>query len=317
MGDTLHASKSVAVGWNVTRFRVSAFTNREWPTIFPQKRDDFSIGAEQSVSTVVGLAWSPPGLGKYRRCLLAVQTSNMLLSLYETIGPQSRWTRVAIVNHSLREHFATLIEDTGPLLRKTSIRSFTWCPSCKLPTPGQQQQHQQSMGRPAGPESRWGMQILCVANDENDLILLHVERSKISSSQATYQYTIHPLSLTAIHDLERNYPMIQSGSLLSAAVRERIKIKSISCGPWRLHMHKSNNPHSATACVAAVYGTKLKFVRLEITLPQTSEGSETISAYTPKLHSSECEFKKTHKSVADHHFTGPIRWMSTVSRVFF
>ncbi|KAK5677636.1 hypothetical protein LTS12_029448, partial [Elasticomyces elasticus] len=51
--------------WHISRFRANIFTSTEWPTLHPQDRGAFSIGAEQSLSTVVGLAWSPPGLARH------------------------------------------------------------------------------------------------------------------------------------------------------------------------------------------------------------------------------------------------------------
>ena len=59
------------------------------------------MGEEQSTSQVIALEWSPPGLAKHRRSVLAVLTSNLLLSLWEaTLNPAeaSCWKSVAIVN---------------------------------------------------------------------------------------------------------------------------------------------------------------------------------------------------------------------------
>lgn len=293
------------VDWNITRFRANLFTNKEWPIIPPQNRDDFSIGAEQSISKVVGLAWSPPGLTKYRRCLLAVLTSNNLLSFYEAIGPQEKWTRVTVVNETLREHFGPLIEDTGPLLRKTNIRSFAWCPPMKVPATQQLDESRKW----SVPETRWGIHILCLANGDNDLIFIHISRPKAPSSAVSPVREI--LTLTFLHDLEQNFPKVQAGSVLSAAVKSRIWVSEMTCGPWHLRSSVSGNPSSAVATIAAVYGTKLKTVRLELSWSFLPEDAGEISNYKPQLKCSEHGLALTGNLGGEYHFTRPLQWLYT------
>ena len=81
------------------------------------------------------LAWSPPGLAKHKRCVLAVLTSNQVLSLWSSKSdmtiPES-WERVCVVNHAVnaalrhegfRERFKSVRN-----LRLRRIRSAAWAP---------------------------------------------------------------------------------------------------------------------------------------------------------------------------------------------
>ena len=87
--------------WDQVHFPVNVFTKQEWPLQELASSRDFSIGEEQSMSEVISLAWSPPDLGRHRRCLLAILTTNLLLSMWDP-GPDpsvpKSWQRVMIIN---------------------------------------------------------------------------------------------------------------------------------------------------------------------------------------------------------------------------
>ncbi|KAI9932496.1 hypothetical protein ASPWEDRAFT_99126 [Aspergillus wentii DTO 134E9] len=299
-GDIGSTPQAATGNWNITRFRANVFTHREWSTIYPQKRDDFSIGAEQSMSTVVGLAWSPPGLAKHRRSILAVLTSNQFLSFYEAAGPQGRWTRVAIVNEALKTHFQAFVHEKSHRLRKTNIRSFTWCPPLKVPV-------EETGSHPAfGLEARWGIQLLTVVNDDNDVIFLHTRRPKAEPSFNPFAFNI--LTLTSLHDLEGNYPVVQPGSIFASALKPQIRTLHVSCGPWLFQQRKGQgNACHVTGTAAAVYGSKLKMVKLDITLTPNSEpetGLKYKSVATSKEHPT-MPLENTGK----HHLIGPTQWI--------
>ncbi|KAL5366271.1 transcription factor IIIC subunit delta N-term-domain-containing protein [Aspergillus floccosus] len=284
-------SQTAITNWQLSRFQANTFTVTEWPTILPRPQEYFSVGAEQSNSTVADLAWSSPGLGKHRRCTLAVLTSNLLLSFYESSGSQGKFTRVALVNETLRRHFEPIISDEGLRAKKSNIRSFAWSPPLKVPSTD-----------PAslGFEHRWGIHLLSVTNDDNDVILLQVQRTKEQS------YSLEMLSLTSLHDLVGNFPIGQP-SILSSAIKHRLKTSSMSYGPW-IYEDLGQGGWSATANVALVYGTKLKIVKQTIQLNVTSAGSG-IQGQS----SSSCE-ENSHlhiKEMDDFQFRGPLQWIYT------
>ncbi|EDP55366.1 conserved hypothetical protein [Aspergillus fumigatus A1163] len=283
--------------WHITRFRVNLFTSREWPTVFPQNRDDFSIGVELSPSSVVSLSWSPPGLSRHRRCTLAVLTSNLVLSFYQLVD--GKWMRVAIVNNALAAHFNSFIHDEGPRLRKTNIREFAWCPPLKVP-------QGQNDSVPAA-ESRWGFQILAVANDDNDLIFLHVRRAETGSPPSSYSFDI--ISIISVHDpAATKYPTVQSGSILAMSLKSKMRITGLSCGPWILKQTGTvPDVCHAIGNAAATYGTKIKLIRLDIDLRQDGEDSETHSRWNLQATASENPDLSS-KDAGERVYRGPLEW---------
>lgn len=291
--------------WHFSRFRTNLFTASEWPVIYPQDRQTFSLGAEQSNSTIVGLKWSPPGLGRHRRCVLSVLTSNLMLSFYEPVG-LGKWTRVAIVNDALKSYFEPLVQEKGPKLRKSTIRSFSWCPPIKAPR----------SEKPSTPysvpdaETRWGVQLLAATNDDNEVILLRTQRSK-PEPNSTSSYVLKLLSITALGDLAGNYPMIHPGSVFSTALKSRIKASNLSCGPWLFQTSGTQqNTYSVTSNVAVLYGTKLRVVKLDVKL--THENDTTKSDSRHKTSAKTTELTGLSGICYDRHYTGPFQWLYSV-----
>ncbi|KAF5857388.1 hypothetical protein ETB97_005880 [Aspergillus alliaceus] len=297
-------SQATGKDWNVTRIRTNVFTNKEWPIIHPQKRENFSIGPEQSLSTIVGLAWSPPGLAKYRRCLLAVLTSSLLLSFYD-VGPQGRWTRAAIVNNYLRSYFKPSVDDKELRLRKCNIRAFTWCPPLKVPTADQ---HPTSYTVPPS-ESRWGMHILAVTNDDNDVILLQARRSTDPTSVSPYSFEV--LSVIALDAHVGSYENAQPGSIFSSALSTRSRASSMSPGPWMYHPSgNSTGVCSAIGNLAITWGTKLKVVRHVIKLVSDDEQPNDVVGYKALCESEE--ISSVYGGLLNNYqLTGPLHWFYT------
>ncbi|RAL03677.1 uncharacterized protein BO80DRAFT_267060 [Aspergillus ibericus CBS 121593] len=296
------STQSPITNWHSSRFRVNVFTNNEWPTIDPQNRDNFSLGAEQSISTVVALAWSPPGLAKYRRCVLAVLTSNLILSLYEPVGLQRKWTRVAIVNDALGNHFKSSIQDEALNLRKSNIRSFAWSPPLKL-----------TATETASPytvlptESRWGWHLLSVANDDNDVIFLNVQRSPAELSTL---YETGVLSVTALPETEENYSQLQPSSIFAKILKSKVKVLSMSWGPW-LHALAKSQKNSASGYLAVTHGTTLRVLQLDVDLPSRSRGTNIELQTKLDATSKETTSAVCHEDLSGYHFSGPLAWLHT------
>lgn len=291
--------------WHFSRFRTNLFTASEWPVIYPQDRQTFSIGAEQSNSTIVGLKWSPPGLGRHRRCVLSVLTSNLMLSFYEPAGP-GKWTRVAIVNDALKSYFEPLVEEEGPRLRKSTIRSFSWCPPIK---PARSDEPSTPYSVPDA-ETRWGVQLLAVTNDDNEVIFLRTQRSRLEAN-STNSYGFNLLSVTALGDLAGNYPMIHPGSVFSTALKSRIKASQLSCGPWLSQTSETQqDAYSVTGNVVILYGTKVRVIKLDVALTHQNDTTESDSPH--KTIANAAELDAPSGLSQDRHFTGPFQWLYTV-----
>lgn len=294
--------------WATSRVAVNVFTSEEWEMGFPSKREDFSVGAEQSLSTVAGLAWSSPGLGKHRRCVLAVLTSSLLLTFYEALGRQRQWTRVGIVNHALNRYFNDM-EKKDPsfsALRKRRVRAFAWCPPLKF-----EGENGSAVGGYETGEARWGRQLLAIANDDNDLVIVQVERrvhvhnddGQQQQHQQQSPYEVRVLGhLPMGDDASSKFPMILGQSLFSAALESHTRIKHVSCGPWLAAEKQGQTVQRAV--VAMVLGSRLRLARVEA---RAEAGSVDI-----ELQPLDLDSVISDTSIQEVNFTGPLHWPYTV-----
>ena len=121
--------------WHTFVLRVNQFEFSDWPTQSLATLKHFSIGEELSDSHVAAIEWSPSGLGLYRRSVLAILTSNLILSFWETNGKLGEWKRTCLVNHHVQQ--AVPPTDSDHVRLQHRVRSFTWLP----PTPEFVQSH--------------------------------------------------------------------------------------------------------------------------------------------------------------------------------
>ena len=165
-------SRPGAIGlrqWHSTRVRTNVFTLQEWPNQHPAPFRTFSIGEEQTMSTVDGLAWSSPGIGPHKRSVLAVLTSNHILSLWESNGTIGEWKRVVVVNQSLGDYFGRVNEAGKDIYRaKRRIRTFAWSPAYRSV--------EADDGRIL--KSKWGVVHLAVAGDDELVTILRVANGR-------------------------------------------------------------------------------------------------------------------------------------------
>ncbi|KAK5064825.1 hypothetical protein LTR84_000659 [Exophiala bonariae] len=125
--------------WHTFTLRTNQFDLSEWPKQPLATIKLFSVGEELSDSHVAALAWSPPGLGLYRRSVLTILTSNLLLSIWETNGKLGEWNRTCIVNHFLQGHPPP--DEPSHARLEQRIRSFTWLPASEEFGTGQWSPH--------------------------------------------------------------------------------------------------------------------------------------------------------------------------------
>lgn len=160
---------------------MNTFTNRQWRPLEPAGFDHFSIGEEQSSSVVVALAWSPPGLSKYQRSVLAILTSNLLLSFWARTSDSkinSGWQRVLVVNNAIkkswsRRSYVPQEFDETLLRRKLRIRNMTWAPHARRPSVNVNHF-----------EARWGTFLLAIANDDDEVLILLISSPFMNSSNS-------------------------------------------------------------------------------------------------------------------------------------
>lgn len=172
----LNLSQSYDNLWTTLHLRVDQFTEDEVQVQEPLSFANFSIGEELSNGSVVALAWSPQGLARNKRCVLAVLTSNCVLSIWAPGADPSElseWSRVLVVNHSL-QHFQSHeslngLDDDGKLeigKRKQRVEAFAWSPPLNLST----LQHESGFSN-AADGAAW----LALSNDCNEVIILRIQ----------------------------------------------------------------------------------------------------------------------------------------------
>ncbi|KAL2837777.1 transcription factor IIIC subunit delta N-term-domain-containing protein [Aspergillus pseudoustus] len=291
-----------ATDWHQTRFRANVFTVNEWPIMYPQPRDQFSIGVEQSMSTVVSVAWSPPGLVKHRRSVLAVLTSNQVLSIYAYAGNTGKWTRVAIANKALEAHFGENVNADTPKTRKSSIRSFSWTPPLNIPA--QDRPH-------PGPESRWGIPLLAVTTDANDVafVRLHTVGGQQESPNLL---RCEIISIVSLHDVIGYDQKVQPHSLFASALRSESKILSLASGPWLYEAHRGEEigtgVWSAVLNVAGVQGTRLRVAKLSVGIELRVANSENDPHYNLSF-SAEENVAVLLNRADEPQLTGPVEYI--------
>lgn len=152
-----------------------------------------------------------------------------------------------------------------------------------------------------------GIQLLAVTNDNNDVIFLRVQESQSKTSPFSFEL----LTLASLHDLVGNYSMIHPSSLFSKALKPRIKVSSISCGPWLPTRETQADTYFATSNLAVAYGTTLKIIKLDIRLRYQRQDSGSRIRY--ELTAGSEENSNTYKYLeGQNNFTGPSQWIYTV-----
>jgi hypothetical protein len=224
--------------WHSARIRTNVFTQREWPYQDPADSHTFSIGEEQSLSMVVGLAWSPPGIGPHRRSVLAVLTSNHILSLWESNGTIEEWHRVVVVNHSLGDYFGWVDEANKHVHRqKRRIQAFAWSPPFRVP--------EASVGKAFA--SKWGIFYMAVANDEEVVIMLRISKSKRGGLT---QWNLEATGQVELPSVSANGYNSCPGSLFHKAMMTKFPVSSLlwsdlkdSSSASFIHVARRHNKH--------------------------------------------------------------------------
>lgn len=229
--------------------------------------------------------------------MLAVLTSNLLLSLYEADGQRRTWSRVAIVNDAVEAYFSVKEKEMQGneqnLLRKSRIRAFAWCSPLKSEDGSHDDQGDGGM--------RWGEQVLTVATDDNDVVLVQVKRDVASVDKSVYSFNV--VSHLALDQQGKRYPMTPGPSLWADALEQKARTLHVACGPWR------RTTDGFGAMIAVIFGSRLHFINAQATTVAGKDGEKTVEAqlsHTPEQWLSGAKLDRVN-------FTGPLRWIFSVS----
>ncbi|KAI9886377.1 MAG: hypothetical protein M1823_001831 [Watsoniomyces obsoletus] len=180
--------------WDLVRIRVNDFTSDEFAYPKPASFAIFSIGEEVSDFEATSIAWSPAGLAKHGRAALAVLTANHVLSVWDpTANPREEvnWKRALIVNHAMKNQLFERwpLEPDGNLdgremrrLRRR-IRAYAWSHACRL-----------------GPDDRWGVPLLVVANDYHEMVITRARSPYNGLTQSSEDWDLEILARIDLKD---------------------------------------------------------------------------------------------------------------------
>ncbi|KAI5291894.1 hypothetical protein KEM54_000007 [Ascosphaera aggregata] len=243
------------VRWDVVKLQVNQFTYVEWPQLRHQPLDSFSPGEELSNSHITSLAWSSDGVGPFRRHVLAIQTSNLLLSVWGLEDGNLKWTRLAIINQSLYAYFAPKCNGDRTLLQKRQrIRSFSWSPTCPIPSERQG----------SSLDEKRGWNYMAVANDNQEVIFLRVNAAKRFTSRIIPLSTdIITSSKIAELDVEESRRPILPGSMLFNILESNKCITDIAWGNW---IEYSDPPGVFHSNVAVLHTDRVHLYRVVTSL---------------------------------------------------
>ena len=210
------------------------------------------------MSNIVSLSWSPSGLAKNRRSVLAVLTSNLILSFWASTSDPSvvaSWKRVLVVNNCIRESrelkssLNDALTSTNTVLRQLlRIRSAAWAPLIQRKS----RYDETTLTRLSD------LYFVAVTTDDNSMLFLSVSspytddsmcwdarvvRQYNFSDESSLARTLLPRGVIeeepesevhrrqALSDWKQKY-LYHRGSLLLAALQTKCFIDGVSWGAW-------------------------------------------------------------------------------------
>lgn len=210
--------------------------------------NDFSVGQEQSPSNVTHLFWSPTGYTEHGRPILAVLTSNFVLSLWAcNTDPfeSEHWERVFVVNNVIRASLQQqgLTSDSQSRLR---IRNMSWSPPRYVERDTTKPDEQVLSSR--GNTNFLPHLYFAVVNDADEALVFKADNpyednvSRKDWEKATYAATLMKSETWSqiqgfSQEKEANQPTTQPGihsgfSLFALSMQRTCVLDNISWGPW-------------------------------------------------------------------------------------
>ncbi|KAK7621240.1 transcription factor IIIC subunit delta N-term-domain-containing protein [Phyllosticta citricarpa] len=224
--------------WHNVHIKTNLFASNEVPTLDPLGFRAVSFGEELSLSDVIGLDWSPPGLAKHSKCAIAVWTSNLTLSLWASDSDFKNgrsWKRLLIFNHALDRYWQKL--DRGEhkvggldweTRRRTRrrVRSFAWSPRVRPQT-----ESRQSVKDSQLPMSGF---YLAVSNDANDIAILRVQSPFDFFSPSVSRWSAYVVAHCSIAP-EIRLKVDPPFTLLEEHLDEQRYASNLAWSPWSLN----------------------------------------------------------------------------------
>lgn len=197
------------------------------------------------MSNVIAISWSPPGLARNRRSVLAVLTSNLVLSFWASnadISMLESWERVLVVNNGICESWERksrlncASNPTNSVPRRVlRIRSVAWAPLM-------QRKLENAEARLRGASRLY---FLAVTTDDNSVLFLSVTSPYTDDcmhwdARIMRHYIFHGensmtqsiSTLQAVEEESEQKSLYGRGSLLYAALRTKRFIDRVSWGAW-------------------------------------------------------------------------------------
>lgn len=225
--------------WDSTVFKANAFTAEEVPLFDPLSFKNFSAGEELSLRHVQALEWSSPGLARFKTCVLAVLSSNHVLSIWECDGKSdvaSNWKRSVIINHALKKHYDGEESNSNGSEQDRKersqisqrIRAFAWSPPLHKEWDTEDGNFTSDMD--------YGQQFLAVSTECEDIILLRVRsphdvlHPELTTWQveAVYCFSSRALPLKTLNTNLREEYYDSNGQTSGQMIADHL-----AWGPWK------------------------------------------------------------------------------------
>ncbi|KAK3724536.1 hypothetical protein LTR37_001160 [Vermiconidia calcicola] len=280
----LHEPGPDGTNWNSITFKANAFTADEVPLSDPLSFANLSVGEELSLRHVQALGWSSPGLGRYGRCVLAVLSSNHILSFWECDGKVNdgaNWKRTVVVNHALRRYYNNADQSDGETeqkererLRVTQrVRAFAWSQTVH----GGLVTSEESI-----PHAHCGYQLLAVSTEAGDIILLRVVSPHSILSNEHSEWKVEVTHCFNVGDLASE--ALRSGLFVEQhddrpLHNATLIADHLALGPWR----QNNSGGCYISTIALIANRRLFSVEVEGRRDQSSLGAEfKLTSQQPK-----------------------------------
>ena len=270
--------------WRDILFKSNAFTLDEIPRSNPLTFQNFSPGEELSLRHVQALEWSSPGLARYNRCVLAVLSSNHVLSIWEHDGRPddgTKWKRKIVVNHAIQKHYDCTEKKVNESQEdrherrqvQQRVRAFVWSPPMYEIPNKEEQTFTQYVDR--------GYQSLAVATEAEEILLLRVlsPHNVVRPDIVEWKIdVVHSLDLRAytLEALHLEIPGNERNSLSDND--EKFIADHIAWGPWR----RGNNGTGNRARLAFISNGRLFCVEVEANVCATSLEARLVHGSTAK-----------------------------------
>ncbi|KAF2218543.1 transcription factor IIIC subunit delta N-term-domain-containing protein [Elsinoe ampelina] len=239
--------------WKIANLEVGNFSLEEIPTREPLPWSYFSIGQEISERHVVSVQWSPPGLGTFGRCVLAVLFANQVVAIYDCDGrleAKESWSRVNLINKTLEDAIPNMQIAPQPSPRSERAqqeRSLRITSFCWLPSP---ETHNAQDPLQARLSKKTYLLAVCDENAELRILRVHPPLNLIKPDQGPWRTAIiDSCSLIPVDPLP---DPINSCLPFGAFVPVVGHVDRVSCSPW---ICKDDNTIVAT--VAYTYDSAL------------------------------------------------------------